>query len=127
MRTSHTESSTFTLRLFGHFDLKINGVSVAPLPSRKAQVLLALLVLRHDRWQERVKLAAELWPDSESEDSKVNFRQQLSRLRLALGDEKWRIKEHDHALQLDVTAAFVDVLAFKTISVAQNRPERRPI
>lgn len=101
------------INLFGPVSIRVRGIDLPPLPSRKAGYLLALLALRHGRDVERSYLAGLLWPDSEQAKALFNLRQTLLHLRQALGSEAWRISAPArHTLRLDVRGAAVDVVAF---------------
>ena len=52
-KTDRTEP-TLDIRLFGSFDVRVEGRPLRPLRTRKGQWLLALLALRHGREVDRV-------------------------------------------------------------------------
>ncbi|MCW3053245.1 MAG: transcriptional activator, partial [Chthonomonadales bacterium] len=115
MKNEDAESSESRLRiqLFGAFDVRIDGVPIPPLRTRKVQWLLALLVLRHGQALDRAWLAGTLWPESAPSQALYNLRQGLSNLRHALGETF--LSSHVsvvNALSLDVSHANIDVLAF---------------
>ena len=83
--------STLCIRLFGPFDVQVQGQPLPPLRTRKGQWLLALLTLRADRQVSRSWLAGTLWPQSRQEEAARNLRQSLHDLRRALGEEAWRL------------------------------------
>ena len=63
-------AAPLSIRLFGGFEVLVNGQPLPRLRFRKSQAVLALLVLRQggrcqrNGWMERERLAALLWPDS---------------------------------------------------------------
>jgi len=73
------------LRLLGSFELEVNGKPVR-LPTRKAEALLAYLVI-HRGVQNRERLAALFWGDSTDELARRSLRTALSALRKELGDD----------------------------------------
>ncbi len=100
------------LRLFGSFDVRINGQPV-PLRSRKEQWLLALLTLRHDREVSRDWLATTFWPDNDESQALFYLRKALSNLRNLLGEEAVRLQSPtSRTVRLDLSGAFVDILTF---------------
>ncbi len=101
------------IRLFGAFEVRVNGVVIPPLRSRKVQWLLALLILRHKQALDRIWLAGTLWPESTHSQSLYNLRQSLSNLRHVLGEAgKCLCPSMVNALFLDVSCATIDVLDF---------------
>jgi predicted ATPase/class 3 adenylate cyclase len=107
------DASHLTLRLFGPFDVRVNGDPLPRLRSRKGQSLLALLTLRHDREVERAWLAGMLWPDRPTSLALATLRRDLTDLRRALGTEAGRLRSPTpHNLCLDLTGAEADVVAF---------------
>ena len=63
------------IRLFGH--PKISGEQHAPPLRRRALLLLAYLALRRGVWTERVRVAADLYPDSNAVASRAQLRRTL--------------------------------------------------
>ncbi len=72
------------MRLLGPFQVRLQGVPLPPLRTRKGAWLLALLVLRRDRPVERTWLAETLWPESDHRASLKSLRESLYDLRKAL-------------------------------------------
>lgn len=107
------------IRLFGAFDVRLDGVPIPPLRSRKVQWLLALLALRNEQALDRVWLAGTLWPDSAPEQALYNLRQSLTNIRHALGKAAVCLRASMvNALSFDVAAAEVDVLQFDAATAA---------
>jgi DNA-binding SARP family transcriptional activator len=115
-------SPPLRIGLLGPFDLHVRDATSAVPLSRKAQWLLALVALRGGSAVERLWLAGTLWPDSEESQALYNVRRELARLRNALGPESARLRSPGgHDVNLDVTGAEVDVLAFDTAIEAGTR------
>ncbi len=99
------------LRLFGHFDARVDGRSIAPFRSRKDAWLLALLALASGRSVDRGWLASQLWPASDR--SLTWLTQALSRVHRMLGPEASRLERIGAThLRLDLSGADVDLVAF---------------
>jgi predicted ATPase/DNA-binding SARP family transcriptional activator len=106
---------SLAIRLFGPFEVCVNGAPLPRLRSRKGQWLLALLALRHGREVERGWLAGVLWPESTGAQAFHSLRMTLTDLRRALGAEARRLQSPTpHSLCLDLAGADVDLLAFDT-------------
>ena len=106
-------TSPLSIRLFGPFEVQVQGRPLPPLRSRKGFWLLALLVLRQGREVERDWLAGALWPDSEPSDALRNLRISLADLRQALGEQAGRLHSpNTRLLGLDLQEAEVDLIAF---------------
>src|ERR1044071_1993168 len=100
-----------TIRLFGPRRVLVHGEPLPRVRTRSVEWLLALLVLRHGRAVDRSWLAGTLWPESEESRALQNLRNDLVRLRKALGQEGGRIQSPaPDSLTLDVAGAEVDVL-----------------
>lgn len=115
MNSLEPPTAPLTLTLFGPMQVLVDGHPLPHLRSRKGVWIFALLALRHDRPVEREWLAAVFWPDMEPSQAFANLRPILSELRSGLGSQRERLQSPDrHTLRLDITDAFVDVLAFDT-------------
>src|SRR5580700_11928233 len=113
MAEGKTDRISLDIRLFGPFDVQINGEPMPHLRTRKGQWLLALLILRRGAATERSWLAGTLWPNSTESQSLANLRLSLTDLRRALGSEAARITAPtSRLLALDLTGAFTDVSLF---------------
>ncbi|MCW3051526.1 MAG: transcriptional activator domain protein, partial [Chthonomonadales bacterium] len=107
--------SPVVLRLFGVFELEIEGRSVAQDLPRKDRWLLALLVLAGGRPVQRVWLAQNLWPFPETLESQAAtyLRKSLWNLRSTLGDHAGCLLHPTlHTLALDLRVVEADVVAF---------------
>jgi predicted ATPase/class 3 adenylate cyclase/DNA-binding SARP family transcriptional activator len=114
--------SPLILRLFGPFEVQVNGRPPRRLRSRKSQWLLALLALRPGVAVERSWLAGLLWPESGEPQALHSLRMCLTDLRQALGEAASRLRSPTpQTLALDLTGAEVDVLAFDA-AIARGDP-----
>ena len=107
----------FTIRLFGVFDVQVNGHPLPSLRTRKGDWLLAYLILNAHRPVSRDVLAGILWPDSYETRALYNLRRALSDLRHELGAAAWRLdaspdQENARSLQINLSDATVDVREF---------------
>jgi DNA-binding SARP family transcriptional activator len=98
------------IRLFGTFEVRMDGAPLPALKNRAGAELLALLTLRHDQDVRTTSVAETLWPDTGSLD---NFRMLASRLRKALGEEGHRLEVHNQTVCLRLEGADVDLMAFE--------------
>jgi predicted ATPase/DNA-binding SARP family transcriptional activator len=113
MSTPERAGSSLVIRLFGPFDVRLSGVPLPRLRTRKGEWLLALLTLRQGRDVERAWLAGTLWPESPAARALTSLRRSLNDLRAALGPEAHRLQSPTHrALRLELAGAEVDVTAF---------------
>lgn len=74
------------INLFGVFEARIHDVPVR-MPTRRVELILALLALSPEKAFSRSHLAALLWPEQEDAQARASLRQALFRLRGALGTE----------------------------------------
>ncbi len=108
-----SSKANLQIRLFGPFDVQIDGAPLPPLRTRKDAWLLALLILRHGRPVDRVWLAGTLWPDSDHTESLRNLRNSLHELRRALGVQRDRLESPTATtLRLELAEAHVDLLEY---------------
>lgn len=116
-------SVSLDLRLFGTFDVRVQGQPMPSLRYRKDQWLLALLALRHDREVSRDWLAETFWPDNEESQGKFYLRKSLSSLRNVLGPEAHRLQSPTlRTVRLELKGAFADFLVLDT-AVVRPRTE----
>ena len=116
----------FVVKLFGTMEVEIDGVAMPRLRSRKGQLLLALLILRHDTEIARDWLCGILWIDSTEENARLSLRQTLHDLRQALGSQAYRLESPTtRTLKFLVEGADIDVLRFDQIlRQAEPTPEQ---
>lgn len=81
--------------LLGHPEVRIGGRPVN-LPTRKALLLLALLVVEGRQTRER--LTALLWPEADEERGRTNLRRTLAYLRDGIGRELEPVVAHRDSL-----------------------------
>ncbi|WP_319531937.1 AAA family ATPase [uncultured Cohaesibacter sp.] len=86
------------INLFGMFEARAQGVPLR-LPTRRVELILALLALSPDKAISRSYLATLLWPEQEAAQARGSLRQALFRLRGALGA--------DHEAALEATTGWV--------------------
>ncbi len=102
------------IALLGTFEAKLDGIPIDGLKIRRANRLLALLILESNRSVHRQ------WIEMVLETSYDGLRQAESTLRAALGDDRWRIKASNNSLFLDMTDVRVDVLEFEQLTAKQD-------
>src|ERR1043166_996332 len=73
------------ITLFGPLRVTVRGEPLPRVRTRSVEWVLALLALRHGRAVSRAWLAGTLWPESEESRGLQNLREDLVRLRKALG------------------------------------------
>lgn len=121
---AETGASGLELRLFGPMQVRLGPQPLPRLRSRKGLWVLALLALRGGRDVERAWLAGVVWADYAEADGRRSLRQSLHDLRRALGPEAWRLScESSRTLRLELSGAFVDVLAFDAAVAGGEDPE----
>jgi DNA-binding SARP family transcriptional activator len=86
------------INLFGVFEARIHDVPVR-MPTRRVELILALLALSPEKAFSRSHLAALLWPEQEDAQARASLRQALFRLRGALGT--------DHSRAIETTTGWV--------------------
>lgn len=110
---NRSDAASFEMRLFGPFDVRVNGAPMGRLRSRKGNWLLALLALRGGGEVARSFLAGTLWPESGESQSLASLRQSLADLRSALHHEAWRLSSPtQQTLRLEIDGIDLDVARF---------------
>lgn len=107
MKTATQQS--WSLSLFGKLRLSGESFSIDQFDTKRSAHLLARLALSHRHAISRADAADFLWPDDFYDATRIRLRQELSRLRRALGparaildtDEEW-IRLADQDLRIDV-------------------------
>ena len=79
--------STWTLKLYGNFELRSPDGTHVPLANRKVQALVAILALNLREGMGRAEIGQILWPASSVAKRQENLRQTLARARKSLGAE----------------------------------------
>jgi len=97
------------ISLLGTFEAKSDGTTIGGLYGRRANRLLALLLLENNRSVHRqwIELALDISYDA--------LRQAESTLRTALGEEKWRLKAINNSLFVDASGIRVDLFEFEQL------------
>jgi DNA-binding SARP family transcriptional activator len=105
------------VRLFGSFEVKLDNQRVNGWNARKAQELLAYLLLHRERLHPRQVLAELLWPESTTEQSLKYLRHALWQLQTAL--DCLVLEADSESLNLRWEAnLWLDVMEFERASVA---------
>lgn len=78
----------WSIRLFGEFSLASPDGTAVKLANRKAEALLAMLVVNRLQGISRTHAAQTLWPTKSPSSQSQNLRQALTLLRKALGSTK---------------------------------------
>jgi DNA-binding SARP family transcriptional activator len=74
------------IRLFGAFQVSLDGRPLTAFKTDKARALLAYLAVEADRSHRRESLSAIFWPLNPETTARRNLRQTLFRLRKVIGD-----------------------------------------
>jgi len=101
--------SSLTIRLFGKFSAELDGRRLTGLDSRKLQELFCYLLLNRRRPQSRELLAALLWGESPTTQSKKYLRQALWQLQNIIGSAER--KQDDRLLLIDADWVNVNALS----------------
>ncbi|MBF9035885.1 AAA family ATPase [Rhodobacterales bacterium HKCCE2091] len=72
-----------SINLFGHFEVRLEGVPVR-MPTRKVELILALMSLEPGVALSRSTLAGLIWPGQPDAQARASLRQAIFRLRTAL-------------------------------------------
>ena len=75
------------VRLFGPFQVTLDGTSVTGFRSDKVRALLAFLCTERAGPHRREKLAGMLWPDWPESSARANLRRALANLRSVISDQ----------------------------------------
>jgi predicted ATPase/DNA-binding SARP family transcriptional activator len=117
----HPNFPPMEIRLFGGFDVRIQGEAMPLLRSRREQWLFALLALRHRQDTARDWLATTLWPDAEESQALFYLRKSLSNLRTALGAETARLlSPSPRTVRLNLADAFADFVELEAAHVSPH-------
>ena len=128
MSGDNTGDFPLIIRLFGPFEVRVQGRPLPQLRSRKGKWLLALLLLRNEKEVERTWLAGILWPDSMESQSLANLRLTLTDLRTALGPEAVRIRTPSaRTLRFNCAGLEADVLTFDRSIVGSASEQRQAV
>jgi DNA-binding SARP family transcriptional activator len=111
------ENRKFAVHLFGTPQVCVEGTPVVGISTRQGDRLLACLVLAKEQTLPSDPLAERLWPETGSHDSLHHC---VQHLRQAFKSESGRLQSARGKLTLDVSDAFVDVLAFQNSQVQED-------
>src|SRR5215831_13055160 len=115
------DMSKLRLTLLGGFEARSDsGLSLA-IPRKKAQMLLAYLVMHPKQTHLRDKLATLLWDDAPAEQARLSLRQTLFAIRQALLSNPILL-DGDH-VGLEAGAVTVDVCEFEQVARSQDPDE----
>jgi len=116
--------SRLSLRVLGGVEGRLPDGGPIPLPSRKAQALLAYLALPAGQWHPRDKLAALLWGEASNERARHSLRQALVSLRRALPEaEPPCLLEERDAVSLNAEAWEIDAVEFERLAGSTAGPD----
>ncbi|HLK58324.1 MAG TPA: AAA-like domain-containing protein [Chthonomonadaceae bacterium] len=110
MGESGHHQSSLRFCLFGTFDVRQNGKPLEGLHLRKADRLLAYLVLHASRWVDREELASHFWSRNIFDDPEQNLRQSLVHIRQMLGEDVGCLESQGGRLRLVLQEAQADTL-----------------
>ncbi|AIE87470.1 tetratricopeptide repeat protein [Fimbriimonas ginsengisoli] len=104
------------LRLFGRYEVTVDGTPLRRLRTHRGHMVLALLGLRLGKPIDRHAIAETVWPYSEPSDALYSLRRTLTDLRQALGTESGAIvSPTPTTLQLDENRVLVDVREYERL------------
>jgi DNA-binding SARP family transcriptional activator len=108
------------VRLFGTFQVTLDGRAVSGFASDKVRALLAYLAVEADQPQRREKLAGLLWPDYPEASAHANLRTALANLRQVISDASTTppyLLISRRAIQFNRAAsAWIDVVSYTELS-----------
>ncbi len=109
------DQATPRLCLFGLPRVEAGDIQLDRFPTRRCVLILARLAIAHQRRMSRAQLAEVLWPDEPYEATRQRMRQELSRLRLALGPFDQLLETTAESVRLDLTEVQLDVDEFERL------------
>jgi DNA-binding SARP family transcriptional activator len=116
-----------SIRLFGAFEVTLDGEPVTGFASDKVRALLAYLVVESDRPHRREALAGLLWPDYPEASARASLRRALANLRDVIGDRRAsapRLSTSRQTVQFNaVDNTWCDVTAFAQAVEADRSSE----
>ncbi|HSF03272.1 MAG TPA: alpha/beta fold hydrolase [Solirubrobacterales bacterium] len=111
-----------TLSLLGGFQARLEPGPALTFRTKKAQALLAYLVLRPGRVHRRESLAAVFWGEMPDAQARGSLRHALYELRHALAAAPAALSIEGDTLAVDATVIDLDVAAFTRL-VGEGTPE----
>lgn len=117
-----------TIRLFGPFQVELDGQPVTAFKSNKVRALLAYLAMECDRPHHRNTLAGMLWPNQHESAALSALRDVLSNLRLVLGDRSPQggfVQVGQGTLQFNILSDYwLDISVFTELLAGEPTPAR---
>ncbi len=123
-----SENTNARLCLFGRPRIEFGSEVIDSFPTRRCAYILARLALAHQRQLSRAQLAEVLWPDEYYDATRIRLRQELTRLRRALGSLESIIEPIGESIRLDVSRLEIDVDDFERsarLAKETDDPQRR--
>src|SRR5689334_203321 len=102
------------IRLFGPLRVERGTTTLDRFETRRSAQLLARLALSRNPRMLRADLADLLWPEDFYDATRVRLRQELSRLRRALGEADPVVLADPEFVALDASAVEVDLSLFES-------------
>ncbi len=99
----------WSVRVLGGVSVERAGFVCERFPTRRAALILIRLAFAQGRAVNRDALAADLWPDEFADATKPRLRQELARLRRALGSAEAVLETDRLTLRLDPALADIDL------------------
>lgn len=111
-----------SLSLFGGFQARLEPGLPVTFRTKKAQALLAYLVLQPGRVHRRESLAAVLWGEMPDEQARGSLRHALYELRKALAAAPTALRTEGDTVAVDANVIDLDVAAFTRL-LGEGTPE----
>lgn len=109
--------STWRVNVLGGLSVEGEGLIIDRFPTRRAALILIRLALAQGRSVSRDSLAALLWPDEFADATKPRLRQELARLKKALGRAEGIIDSDRLSLRLDGALSVIDLKAAEQLLI----------
>ena len=107
--------------LFGRIRVRMGDFFVDSFPTQRSALILARLARASNKRLLRDALVTELWPDDDLESARVRFRQELSRLKRALGPAAMILEADRTFVGLKSDAVQIDVDDFLQLARAAEQ------
>lgn len=114
------KTTNLKFRLFGSFEVTSGGLSIEGLHRRKADRLLAYLVLHAGQWVDKLTIASLFWDSEAVYDTEQNLRQSLSYLRHTMGDSANCLESRPKALRIQIKTIQADTLILEEACSGRN-------
>lgn len=108
-QTPGSDAGRWAVRILGTVAVEGPDLRVDQFPTRRSALILIRLGMARGRAISRDELAGELWPDEFPDATKPRLRQELTRLRRALGEAAEIIASDRLSLRIDGSAAEIDL------------------